>query len=152
MLAHVDSVCCNHFQGASDRGGSAWVYEDGSTGLGPVPTGSGSGNAPSDPNAFGPANFGEAMQALLNHEKEREHFKSKAEGDGHEVVEYENVEITLSPWAMLNLWAMALLVLCFNAILVVRCMMRRKEYEVDVAERDYADSDRDHVIETDVDF
>merc|ERR1711951_329544 len=31
-----------------DRGGAAWVYEDGSTGLGPVPTTDGNGNAPED--------------------------------------------------------------------------------------------------------
>jgi len=31
-----------------DRGGAAWVYDDGSTGLGPVPTTDGTGNAPAD--------------------------------------------------------------------------------------------------------
>jgi len=31
-----------------DRGGAAWVYDDGSIGLGPVPTTDGNGNAPAD--------------------------------------------------------------------------------------------------------
>ncbi len=122
------------------------MYEDRSTGLGPVPTASGDGNAPQDPNAF---NFGTAMQALLNNEHEKEAFGVDGEDDVSEV-RFENVEISLSPFALMNLWAMALLALCVNAVLIVRCMMKRKQYEVDVAEHDYAASDR--MVETDVDF
>ena len=46
----VRNYTCNGLNPASpgDRGGAPWVYDDGSTGLGPVPTTDGSGNAPID--------------------------------------------------------------------------------------------------------
>lgn len=151
---------CNglHPAGASDRGGSAWVYDDGSTGLGPVPTASGDGNAPVDPNAFGNVNFGQAMQALLNHEEERDGY-----GTEENQVEYEDVEISLSPSATMNLWAMAILAVFVNGLLIVWCTMRRKRYAVETMEKDYVDNvmsdqfvggraDRDHLVETEVDF
>merc|ERR1711997_646369 len=104
LEALIRNKTCNglHPGIPSYRGGSPWVYEDGSTGLGPVPTASGDGNAPSDPNAF---NFGQAMQALLNNEHEKEAFGVDGEDDVSEV-RFENVEISLSPFALMNLWAM----------------------------------------------
>ena len=110
-----------------------------------MPTASGDGTAPVDPNAFG--NFGAAMQALLNNEHEKEEFG--VEDQDETAVRFENVEISLSPFALMNLWAMALLALCVNGVLIVRCMMQRKRYEIDVADRDFAASD---MVETDVDF
>ena len=46
----IRNYTCNGENPASegDRGGDPWVYEDGSTSLGPVPTTDGSGNAPAD--------------------------------------------------------------------------------------------------------
>ena len=119
-----------------------------------MPTASGSGNAPVDPGAFAPPNFGQAMEALLNHEQQKQQFEAqgsimKGDGDDDDQVIYENVEISLSPFALVNLWAMAILALCVNAVLVVRCMMKRKQYEV---ERDYAASDQEEMVETEVDF
>ena len=96
------------------------MYEDGSIGLGPVPTASGDGTAPVDPDGF---NFGAAMNALLNNEHEKEEFG--VEDEDETAVRFENVEISLSPFALMNLWAMALLALCVNGVLIVRCMMKR---------------------------
>lgn len=52
------------------------------------------------------------MQALLNHEQEKEEY-GKQEGQ----VEFEDVEISLSPSATMNLWAMAILAVLVNGLL-----------------------------------
>jgi len=105
-----------------------------------------------DPGAFAPPSpitFGAAMEALLNNEQQKEDITEK--GGAAASVVFEDVEISLSPFALLNLWAMALLVLCVNAVLIIRCIAKRREHEVDALERDYAASDH-NMVDTDVDF
>merc|ERR1712233_169950 len=63
----------------SYRGGSPWVYEDGSTGLGPVPTASGDGTAPVDPDGVSFQGFAEAMEALVQNEFQKEAFEIQEE-------------------------------------------------------------------------
>jgi len=113
--------------------GEQWTYDDGSTSLGNVPTASGDGSAPVDPDAF---SFGTAMESLLSNQQQQAMEQDEASVAG--VSQFQDVEITLSPFALINLWAMAILALCVNAVLIIRCMMQRKRY---VAEHDMMQSD-----------
>ena len=122
--------------------GTNWTYADGNTSLGPVPTASGDNDAPTDPDA---QSFGVAMQALLNNNEQYQAFEAQQAEEAEEAVRFEDVEISLSPFALLNLWAMALLALCVNVVLIVRCMMKREKYPV---QHDFASSNEAE----DVDF
>jgi len=152
----VRNKTCNGLNppGVSDRGGSPWVYENGATGLGPVPTSGGGGTAPVDPDAV---DFTKAMNALIRNQHEKEQFgvvQQEGAEDPLSAPRIENVEVSLSTFSLLNLWAMAILALCVNAVLIVWCMKKRSEFRVGpgLADRDFMVSDNAHMVETDVDF
>jgi len=125
-----------------------WTYEDGSTGLGPVPTASGDGTAPVDPNAF--QGFAEAMEALVQNEFQKEAFEIQEEFHNEDDMNhYNNDEVSLSPFTLVNLWAMIVLALCVNGALILYCLLKRKR-NMRSMERDWAESDV--MVETEVDF
>ncbi len=86
-----------------------------------------------------------AAAAMSNTEHEIGSFGVDGEDDVS-AVRFENVEISLSPAALMNLWAIVLMALCVNAALIVWCTMKPKHLK---AGGDYAVSD---MVETDVDF
>lgn len=96
---------------------------------------------------------GRAYFAQMQHYLEDESkIESLEEKKGKKHSENEKLEISLSQWALLNMWAMVIFVLFFNALLMVWCMRKREESEMGIDERKYGASDDDHDIETDVDF
>merc|ERR1719361_2391413 len=148
----IRNKTCNGLNpaGESDRGGTAWVYEDGSTGLGPVPTASGDGNAPVDPDGVSYQGFAEAMQALVQNEFQKEAFEIEEEfANKEDESHFNNDEVSLSPFTLVNLWAMIVLALCVNGALILYCLLKRKR-NINTMERDWAESDV--MVETEVDF
>merc|ERR1712173_252105 len=67
------------------------------------------------------ANFGAAMAARLN-EEHHDIFGMKEDVTKDNTAGYQNVEISLSPFAIYNLWAMAVFVSCVIMVLVVCCI------------------------------
>ena len=101
-------------------------------------------NAPtSEPTASSNAlSFIAAMALLLNEEPQNHALEM-------EKVQFEDIEISLSPFALVNLWAMALLALCVNTLLMVRCILKLNKYP---EEHDFASSNEEEEEEEDVDF
>ena len=67
-------------------------------------------------------------------------------------VPLRHVVISLSPLAIVNLWAMALLALSVSVGFIVWCILRRREREENCDERAFAVSDSGCMVETDVYF
>lgn len=148
--------CKCYFQYEGEFFGTNWTYADGSDNLGPVPTGDGGHTVPTDPdvNDF----FGKAMESLTNNQQQNNVLDSEKEfvdsaGTSVRVDSFGDLVISLSPFVVVLLWAFALLALCINAALVVRCVMKRKkekgkhafaeeaELDVDVSEDDQTEEE-----------
>jgi len=128
----IRNKTCNglHPAGESDRGGEAWVYDDGSTGLGPVPTGGGHGGV----SEFGSGNWWEAR-----YQNELQHQGEAMEQLGEEPVEH--MDVSLSPVAMYNLWAMIVFVVCGVIACTVVLFARRSNTKQEDLELDPMASD-----------